>query len=258
MNRQDRCTAIRRFTTIRSIQEFAALWCGCSEDDLPIVLAKTYGGGSTSLGSIIVRSDDYPCLEPRIRFIIDAINDGRVEACDELGSFRGKDNISWKRMCLRMDKAREWLENSALPLNELPAFLFSSQAENLPATVAGLEEAQKRIHGLEEALRERDARIAELELLTTATETGEDGPVNAKRWRLSCHALARAFAAYINRSGPENITKEQFLEFLKNRVENFRNPLGTVENIAWQELPQSLKSGPGRPRKQYEETGVPF
>lgn len=258
MKGHDRCTAIRRFTTIRSIQEFAALWCGCSEDDLPIVLAKTYGGGSTSLGSIIVRSDDYPCLEPRIRFIIDAINDGRVEACDELGSFRGKDNISWKRMCLRMDKAREWLENSALPLNELPEFLFPSQADTLPATVAGLEEAQKRIHELEEALRERDARIAELELLTTTTETGEDGPVNSRRWSLSCRALAKAFAAYINRSAPENITKDQFLEFLKNRVENFRNPLVAVETIAWQELPQSLKSGPGRPRNQYEETGVPF
>lgn len=258
MNRQDKCTAIRRFTTIRSIQEFAALWCGCSEDDLPTVLAKAYGGGSGALGSLIVRSDDYPCLEPRIRFIIDAIKDNRVEACDELGDFRGNENIAWGRKSLRMDKAKEWLENSALPRNELPAFLFSSQAENLPATVAGLEEAQKRIHELEESLRERDARIAELELLTTTTETGEDGPVNAERWRMSCRALAKAFAAYINRSAPEKITKDQFLEFLKKRVENFRNPLVAVETIAWQELPQSLKSGPGRPRNQYEETDIPF
>lgn len=94
------------------------------------------------MGSIIVESDDFPCLKPRIKFIIDAIKENRVECCDELGNFRGNENIAWSRKCLRLDKAREWLENSALPRNELPDFLFQSQAEDFPITQKGLEDAK--------------------------------------------------------------------------------------------------------------------
>lgn len=255
MRKHDECSTIRRFTTIRSIQEFAALWCGASEDDLDIVLQNTYGGGSGAMRSLIVESDDFPCLKPRIRFIIDAIRENRVECCDELGNFRGNENIAWSRMCLRLDKAREWLENSALPRNELPDFLFQSQAENFPITQKGLEDAQNKIRELEEIIKQKDVRIAELEQQTI--DIDKNGPINSERWKHSCRAIAKAFAAYIEKQYLPPITKKEFTDFIKSRVENFKNPIGVAEEIAWQEFPQKLKCGPGRPpsNQDYE---VPF
>ncbi|MGE9984193.1 hypothetical protein [Desulfovibrio sp. SGI.169] len=256
MQSHDNCTSIRRYVTIRSIQEFAALWCGATEEELPTILNTSFCcGGSTAMGSLIIRNDAFPCLEPRIRFIIDAINDNRVEVCDELGNFRGNENIAWSRKCLRLDKAKEWLENSALPRNELPDFLFQSQTEGIPQTIAGLEEALEKIRKLEETIKEKDTRIAELEQQTINIDT--EGPINSQRWQHSCRALAKTFATYITMSYPTPITKNDFLRFMQNRVEGFRNPLGVVENIAWQEFPSHLKSGPGRPKKQDDEL-VPF
>lgn len=258
MKKHDECSTIRRFTTIRSIQEFAALWCGASEDELHIVLQNTYGGGSGAMRSLIVESDDFPCLKPRIRFIIDAISENRVECCDELGNFRGNENIAWSRMCLRLDKAREWLENSALPRNELPEFLFQNSADNIPQTPEGLADAQKRIKELEEIIGEKDKRIEELERMTI--DYDRSSPVNAERWKNSCRCLAKAFAAYVINPMRGGVTKSEFLDFMKNRVEAFSNPLVAVEEIAWQEFPQSLKNGVGRPphRRNMDDSGVPF
>ena len=259
MAKNNNCTTVRRFTTIRSIQEFAALWCGASENELHIVLKKSYGvAGSTAMGSLIVRNDDFPCLEARIRFIIDAINENRVECCDETGNFRGNENIAWSRKCLRLDKAKAWLENSALPRHELPEFLFQNSADNIPQTPEGLAEAQKRIKELEEIIGEKDKRIEELERMTI--DYDKSSPVNAERWRHSCRCLAKTFAAYIINPMRDGITKKDFLDFMKNRVEGFSNPLVVVEEIAWQEFPQSLKNGVGRPsyNRDMEDLDVPF
>ena len=112
-------------STVLSVPQFAALWCGVEKENLDFVLARAIPAApTTSRGSIILSSDDYPCLKPRIMFIMEAIEKNEVEACDELGRFRGNDYISWNRMCLRLDKARNWLENSSLPKEELPFFLF--------------------------------------------------------------------------------------------------------------------------------------
>ncbi|MBS5376980.1 hypothetical protein [Bilophila wadsworthia] len=253
--KNNQCGTIIRMSNIWSIPEFAALWCGVHPEDIDIVLQKSYRDTSSILKSLLYQSHDYPCLKPRIQFIIDAIREGRLEACDELGRFRGWENISWSRMSIRGDKAKEWIEYSALPPDELPEFIFKSESDTIKNSIDGLEEAKNKIKKLEDELKIEKSKNYELSQQIIDKE--KQGPVNAARWENSCRAMARAYAAYINNIGKKNITKNEFLDFMSHRVEGFTNTLITVEEIAWKEFPEELKHGTGRP--SYDDlSDVPF
>lgn len=103
--------------------------------------------------------------------------------------------------------------------------------------------------GLQKALGEKDARIAELEnQLAAAAEPVTT--VNATRWGNSVTAAFRVWADII--AGDKTDWKED--EFRKALTKYYNDYLTDVHATAWRLLPEDFKHGRGRPKNNPEKS----
>lgn len=93
---------------------------------LDLVLGSSIPASDSAEGRQVVRNDQYPCLEPRCIFICQAIREDKLITFNEIGSMNPLESVShsaWDRKRIRPDKALEWLQNTDIPINEMPEFL---------------------------------------------------------------------------------------------------------------------------------------
>lgn len=125
----DNCNYIINRIGLYTIPHFAALWCGVCADEIHKVLNEATIASNTAQGRQILKHQKFPCLEARCMFICNAIVDGTLVTFNEQGNMQPletEEHSAWDRKRIRADKAIEWLQNSKLPIDQLPRFLFQN------------------------------------------------------------------------------------------------------------------------------------
>lgn len=130
----DKCTYIINCSSLFTIPEFAALWCGVPKNKLADILLDSQPSSQSAQGSQMLINKDYPCLYPRCLFICTAIREKRLITYNDLGEQNlpeSKDfHCAWNRMRLRPDKVIEWLQETDMPIDELPHFIYDDPKKN--------------------------------------------------------------------------------------------------------------------------------
>lgn len=148
MNNADKCTYIINRISLFSIPEFAALWCGVPKNKIKDVIDNSSPASDTAQGRQIRKSDEYPCLEPRCVFICQAIKEDKLVTCNETGDINpleSESHSAWDRKRIRLDKALEWLQNTDIPIDEMPNFLTRQEDTTDNCFSAKKETSYKKI-----------------------------------------------------------------------------------------------------------------
>ena len=111
--------------------------------------------------------------------------------------------------------------------------------------IAGADDSR-----LSAALREKDARIAELEAALAAANRQQQSTVNAQKWRDSVQAACELLVS-IMQSEKYDWRSGEFSSELRNRCKDYHTE---VRQIAWSSLPDDFKHGPGRPTAKPENS----
>lgn len=109
--------------------------------------------------------------------------------------------------------------------------------------IAGADDSR-----LSAALREKDARIAELEAALAAANRQQQSTVNAQKWRDSVQAACELLVS-IMQGEKYDWRSGEFSSELRNRCKDYHTE---VRQIAWSSLPDDFKHGPGRPTAKPE------
>ena len=124
------------------------------------------------------------------------------------------------------------------------------------APVAGADDGR-----LSAALREKDARIAELEAALAVANRQQQSTVNAQKWRDSVQAACKLLVS-IMQGKKCDWRYSEFTAALRKLSPDYHTD---VQRIAWSTLPDDFKHGPGRPTAKSENpehteilTDVPF
>lgn len=111
--------------------------------------------------------------------------------------------------------------------------------------IAGADDSR-----LSAALREKDARIAELEAALAAANRQQQSTVNAQKWRDSVQAACELLVS-IMQGEKYDWRSGEFSSALRNRCKDYHTD---VQRIAWSTLPDNFKHGPGRPTAKSENS----
>lgn len=103
---------------------------------------------------------------------------------------------------------------------------------------------------LSTALREKDARIAELEAALATANRQQQSTVNAQKWRDSVHAACKLLVS-IMQGKKSNWRFGEFSSELHKLCKDYHTD---VQRIAWSTLPDDFKHGPGRPTAKSENS----
>ena len=148
MNKSDKCTYIINRISLFTIPEFAALWCGVPKDKLDSVLSASKPTSNSAEGRQVLRSYEYRCLEPRCIFICQAIREDKLVTFNEVGVMNPPESVShssWDRKRIRPDKALEWLQNTDIPVDEMPEFLTAQEDTTEDCFSAKKEASYKKV-----------------------------------------------------------------------------------------------------------------
>lgn len=148
MNKADKCSYIINRISLFKIPEFAALWCGVPKNRLDGVLGSSRPASDSAEGRQVLRNDSYPCLEPRCIFICQAIREDKLVTFNETGAMNPPESVShsaWDRKRIRPDKALEWLQNTDIPVDEMPEFLTVQEDTTEECFSAKKEASYKKV-----------------------------------------------------------------------------------------------------------------
>ncbi len=148
MSHVDKCSYIINRISLFTIPEFAALWCGVPKDKLERVLNESRATSDTAEGRQVLRNMNYPCLEPRCIFICQAIREDKLITFNEIGVMNPPESAShsaWDRKRIRPDKALEWLQNTDIPIDEMPTFLTVQEDTTEECFSAKKEASYKKV-----------------------------------------------------------------------------------------------------------------
>lgn len=130
-----------------------------------------------------------------------------------------------------------WRREHPDMMQEMPA------REGTP--IAGADDSR-----LSAALREKDARIAELEAALAAANRQQQSTVNAQKWRDSVQAACELLVS-IMQGEKYDWRFGEFSSALRNRCKDYHTE---VRQTAWSTLPDNFKHGPGRPTAKPENS----
>jgi hypothetical protein len=145
------------------VQVAAALWCGVPADQINDELRHAVPiGQSNALGRAILRHPSLRCLEPRIRAIHAAIDEGELPTCREDGR-KYEGHVGYERRHVYGLDLKEWAKKIAP--SERPTFLFDEiERDTHPAISAESYGALKAAHDAKEhKLLQLNERIRQVE-----------------------------------------------------------------------------------------------
>jgi hypothetical protein len=129
------CQRLKIEFQLFGLKEFAAHWCEIPSEDIPHVLKHSLPVTAKAVGAVLVSNPDYPCLETKLRFLIESIENGSLINCDESGDERflpegKKEYIAWSRCHISGRRAREFLSKYCNKhKDKLPNFIFPDVEE---------------------------------------------------------------------------------------------------------------------------------
>ena len=120
----DSCTYTQAEYQIYSVDRASLLWCGVDERNIDYELGKCTPISGDSMGKAILRHPTIKCLEPRMRAIFLAIDNGLIPCTRENG--RPVDEyVAYGRRHVYGKDLKEWAKT--LPHDEQPKFLMTAQ-----------------------------------------------------------------------------------------------------------------------------------
>jgi FtsZ-binding cell division protein ZapB len=105
----------------------ALLWCGVAYDNLNNELQKTSPSmpDGKAMAQAILRHPTLKCLEPRMRAIFIAIDNGLLPVCREDGTYVHGEHVAYSRRFIYGKDLKTWAKT--LPIKEHPKFLMSNE-----------------------------------------------------------------------------------------------------------------------------------
>ena len=165
MTEQERvCQRLKVEYQLFDLKTFGAKWCEIPEQDIPYIISTAQRRTARSVGDVIISSRDYPCLETKMRFIVESIENGNLIPCDESGNERIKsdgksDYIKWGRCHVSGKRAREFMiKYCHYHGDTFPKFLFPDVSNQY-----SIHDAMTKIKNLENENRELQNKIKILE-----------------------------------------------------------------------------------------------
>jgi hypothetical protein len=170
----DSCETVQACYNVYHVPKAAALWCGVPAEQITEELSRAVPiGQSNALSRAILRHPYLKCLEPRIRAIHTAIDDGELKACREDGR-KVDEHVAYERRHVYGLDLKEWAKKIAP--TERPMFLFDEiERDTHSAISAESYRVLKAAHDAKEhKLSQANERICEIEYAKGQVETERD------------------------------------------------------------------------------------
>ncbi|SFL01494.1 hypothetical protein SAMN05216302_102633 [Nitrosomonas aestuarii] len=256
----DNCATIQACYSVYQVPVAAALWCGVPENKVAeeLKLAQPIGL-SNALSRAILRHPYLKCLEPRIRAIHAAIDEGKLQACRENGR-KTDEHVAYERRHVYGLDLKEWAKEIS-PI-ERPAFLFDEiersthsainieSYQSLKAAFDAVElklsQANERFRKSEEARQtteaERDSLRAMVDSLASRLKTLDAPGIRAETTYLNTIA---ALLDYINGDIPGIVKHPSFsseAKLIQDIVHFFDGYPGLSESTLSRKFPEAKRS----------------
>ena len=174
----DECAALTARYSVYSIPKAAALWCGVSEEEIDTIVNECSQLSDSGIGRSIYVHPYISCIQPRSRFIAEAIENGVLpHGREDAKPVDKADHVAYERRHIFGRDLKDLIMRE-LP-NEKPAFLFDPQERLIGSGITlqdyqTLEAANKALKSrVDQAIveytklkNERDKLKAELDQIT--------------------------------------------------------------------------------------------
>ncbi len=205
----DSCATVQACYSIYHVPVAAALWCGVPPDQVNAELRQAVAiGQSNALSRVILRHPYIKCLEPRIRAIHQAIDEGKLAVCREDGRRVVDDHVAYERRHVYGSDLKEWAKDIAP--SERPAFLFDEIERELHPgiTLETYQSLQAAHDSKERTLVRTNGRIREL----------EDAKANVEAERDSLKSMVERMSAQLNSAPPGERSETTYLNIIAGLV----------------------------------------